>query len=138
MQKKNILLSKWLSQIRKILGNTEKHHLFLISQRLGRIDLSFRDLLDTIIYNVKVQGKKRIRTEVVENGKHRYKNIPVTFIIQYIFTGENCVFKYNFFRDNPRMARNMKMYRKSVFLANPYFKYYDSYEIVRFGETVYL
>lgn len=45
MSAMNILMGKWVSQIRKILSDSEDNHLYLISQTLRKIDVSFRDLI---------------------------------------------------------------------------------------------
>lgn len=50
MSKVNILMSKWVSQIRKILSDTPKNHLYLISQTLRKIDVDFRDLAQIFIW----------------------------------------------------------------------------------------
>jgi len=44
MSKVNIVMSKWVSQIRKILSDSPNNHLYLISQTLRKIDIDFRDL----------------------------------------------------------------------------------------------
>lgn len=50
MSKVNILMSKWVSQIRKILSDTPNNHLYLISQTLRKIDVDFRDLAQIFIW----------------------------------------------------------------------------------------
>lgn len=134
MSKHNTLMTMWFSQIRKILGNSEKNHIFLISQRLNRIDIAFRDLIDTIIYCRKVELKTKVETKTAR-GK---KKLNLTYIIQYVFKGEDCMDKYLMFRNNPRMARKGKVYTRYFFLANPFYKYYDSYQLINFGEDSYL
>ena len=69
MTKWNTLMSIWISQIRKILGDSEKTHIYLISQRIDRIDVAFRDLLHCIIHCEKFQTPNYIDTIVVEHGK---------------------------------------------------------------------
>lgn len=132
MTKWNVMMSIWISQIRKILGDSEKTHIFLVSQRLKRIDTAFRDLLHKIIYCQKYQTKQLMRTAVYDNqGKLIYKMLPVTWVIQYHFLGENCNERYEQFR------AGYKTYKyRTGFIANPYFQFYDSYQI--FGETAYL
>lgn len=44
----NILMSKWVSQIRKILSDSEHNHLYIISQTIRKIDVDFRDLIHLI------------------------------------------------------------------------------------------
>ena len=50
MSKVNILMSKWVSQIRKILSDSPNNHLYLISQTLRKIDIDFRDLAQIFIW----------------------------------------------------------------------------------------
>jgi len=138
MTKNNTLLTMWFSQIRKILGENEKNHIFLISQRISRIDKAFRDLIDTVIYCIKLEVPARLRTRIYHNKKYSYKNLPAVYVLQYIFKGENCLDKYMFFRQNPKMSKKLKLYSKNYFLGNPYFEYYDSYELVQFGESAYI
>ncbi len=128
----NTLMSIWISQIRKILGNLERTHIYLVSQRIDRIDVAFRDLLNCIIHCEKFQTVDNIRTVVFENGKRIIKSLPVTWILQYYFTGNQCIEDYSYF-----LYRGLKKYKHATgYIANPYFQYYDSYEL--FGETAYL
>jgi len=46
-------MSKWVSQIRKILQDNPNNHLYLISQTERKIDVDFRELAQIIIYNIK-------------------------------------------------------------------------------------
>jgi hypothetical protein len=45
----NIQMSKWVSQIRKILMDKPKNHLFIISQSIRKIDIDFRELAQIIV-----------------------------------------------------------------------------------------
>lgn len=138
MSKNNVLLTTWISQIRKILGDNENYHIWLISQRLGRIDVAFRDLLMKIIHCAKFQIDIPMPTYVRYRDKKILKTLPMTIIFQYEFSGVNCVRNYEFWLENPKLAKRRKLYRRSYFVANRYFQYYDSYEIVNFGEDAYL
>ena len=138
MSKNNVLFTMWFSQIRKLLGTNEKNHIILISQKLSRIDVAFRDLIDTVVFCQKVQLPYLVETEVRQNGRIVKKMLPVTLIVQYTFKGEFCVDNYYLFRDSPKMAKQGRLYKKDFFMANEYFKYYDSYEIINFGDDAYL
>jgi len=138
MTKNNVLLTQWISQIRKILGENENHHIWLISQRIERIDVAFRDLMMKIIHCEKIQLPTKIPTKVRRKGKILTKMVQITFIVQYEFTGIDCVKMYQFWLENRRLAKRMRLYKKRLFLANPYFRHYDSYEIINFGEDAYL
>lgn len=56
----NIQMSKWVSQIRKILADHPKNHLYIISQTIRKIDVDFRDLAQIIILCRKYELGKRI------------------------------------------------------------------------------
>ena len=135
MSKWNILAGIWLSQIRKIFDSSEKNHLYLMSQKLARVDIIARDLLYYIIYCQKVEMPDHlIETEVMVKGKLVKKMLPSVFIFNIHFTGVNCVEKYMYWE-----YRHLKTYDfKTYFLANPYYKFYNSYEIIKFGDEVYL
>ena len=127
----NTLMSMWISQIRKVIGDSERTHVVLLSQKIARIDVAFRDLAHKIIVCHKFETDRRIMTPVISNGRRDKVFIPVTYIIQYHFTGTNAVAKHEMF------TNGMKTYDyRTMYLANPYFQYYDSYEL--FGETDYL
>jgi hypothetical protein len=49
MTKLNIWFSKWYSQIRKVLQDSEQNHLVLITQSLRKIDIDARELASIII-----------------------------------------------------------------------------------------
>jgi len=50
MSKKNILITKWLSQIRKILQDSESNHIYFISQTARQVDVIFRELAQVIVH----------------------------------------------------------------------------------------
>ena len=127
----NTLMSMWISQIRKILGDSEKTHVVLLSQKLGRIDIAFRDLAHKIILCQKYETTKFIKTKVLSNGRIQTIKLPVIYIIQYHFIGQNCIQKLELFN----LGNKTYDYR-TMYFANPFFRYYDSYEL--FGETDYL
>jgi len=158
MTKWNTLMSIWFSQIRKILDNDEKHHMYLISQKIERIDVALRDLLHVITscqcyhqmdvngrymtvtktkYHEKYREKyplRKMRTLVTINGKKVYKMLPVTWVRQFHFRGDRALTKY----DRWAYGGEKTYDKSSFFLGNPYFKYYDSYELIKFGDDVYL
>ncbi len=131
MSKWNILFTQWLSQIRKLFGSMEKTHLYLSTQRLGGIDVVGRDLCHEIIYCRKLITTKDIMTTVKEKNKLIEKSLPETYIIKHVFRGEYCVEKFQNFMY--RISRGYDF--RTVFLANPFYKYYNSYELVKMGET---
>lgn len=135
MTRWNTLFSMWLAQIRKLLGDSEKNHLYLISQKAERIDVSARDLAGEIIYLEKITLSQVLNTKVYDSRAKRYthKLLNKTLILKRVFTGVYCLEKFNAFL----MGQDTTDY-ESYFVANPYYKFYDSYELVNFGEEVYL
>lgn len=133
MTKFNTLMSTWVAQIRKVTGSSEKTHMICISQEFERVDIAVRDLAAEIMYCIKVQrGEKR--TEIRQGKRLLKKIIPRSYIIKYHFVGPGCQQRYTAFRDFAKKSYNYR----TMFEANPYFKYYDSYELLELGEEEYL
>ena len=132
MSKKNVLMSDWLSQIRKILGASEKNHLYLITQKLRRIDVNSRDLAHLAVRCEKETYEDvKIPTEVRYKGKLITKRMPMVMITEY------------FFQDADALSRSEEHGIRSKigcrrFIANLYYKYYDSYELIDFGSQDYV
>ena len=133
MSKFNILASIWISQIRKILGDSEISNIYLITQKLMRLDTAWRDLLNAVIFCKKYEDYSRpIPTLCYQNNKLVIKILPSIYIINHYFIGMNCDLMFNNFA-----LFNEKTYTyRTSYLANPYFQYYNSFEL--FGETAYL
>ena len=91
MSKRNILMSKWISQIRKILSDSPHNHLYIISQTIRKVDVDFRELAQIII-----ECRKR-----VYKGK--------TYIVQKYYTG---IDEYFMRQHYCRMAFAADMYFK--------------------------
>ena len=134
MSRNNICMAEWVSQIRKITGASEVSDLVVISQELSRIDVALRDLAGEIIYCEKVETHEKVETKCLHNGRIVTKILPKTYIMTYYFRGTSCVEKYWLFRDQRQKTYDGRKY----YLANSYFKMYDSYQIVDFGESEYV
>ena len=107
MSIRNQLMSKWVSQIRKITSDSEHNNLYIISQKIRKIDVDFRELAHIYIECNKIQkGDKVYIINTYYEGLENYE------------IKNKCARKY--------------------FLANPYFKNFDSTEIIEFGETEYI
>jgi len=104
MSKDNILLGKWVSQIRKVLADNEQNHLYIITQQLRKIDVNFRDLTQIVVSCQQITYKNNI------------------YILHKFYDGFD---KYNI----------NKVSAKGYFHANPYFKYYDTKEMVTFDDV---
>lgn len=114
MSKMNVAGTKWIAQIRKVFGDSRYSNIYLISQRIERIDKAWRDLLQGVIHCMKI-----------EKGDDVY-------VMQYHFLSDlkmTAVGKY----DRWRMGYKAYNFR-TCFKANPYFEMYDSYEVIGGGD----
>lgn len=108
MEKNNILLSKWVSQIRKILADSDDNHLYIITQQLRKIDIDFREMLDLII----TCKPKIIRGEL------------------YI--------KLFFYDSLENYNNNIRKNYSMIYKASKYYKYYETLELIFFGEHEFI
>ena len=132
MSKRNVLLSDWLSQIRKILGASEINNLYLITQKLRRIDINSRDLAHLAIKCEKQEFKDvLIPTEVFNGKKVIVKRLPLTVIYKYFFHDADALNAYENYGINTCAG-------KSRFIGNYYYKYFNSYELINFGSEEYV
>jgi len=134
MSKRNIYLSDWLSQIRKILGESERNNLYLLTQKLRRIDINSRDLAhEVVLCRKQVYADVIIDTMVYNRDEDCYvtRKLPLTLIYKYYFAG--CDEMNNF-----ELFGKASYYKISRFVANIYYKFYDSYAMVDFGSDEYL
>lgn len=104
MSKENILMSKWVSQIRKILQDKPNNNLYIISQTMSKIDKDFRDLAHLIIKCRAIKLEKEV------------------IIIQDVYTSYE---HYEY---------GVKSFT-SYFRGKKYFDYYDSLDMVTFGDS---
>ena len=135
MTKWNVLFSQWIAQIRKILSSNESYDLILITQKLENIDIRIRRLAYQIIYCSKINKKQLQETQIYDSRSKKYKikMLPKTYIKLYYFNGTYCVDKFEAF-----LCGEKTYDRQMIYLANPYFQYYDSYEILDFGDDTYV
>lgn len=103
MSRENVLISKWISQVRKILSDSTINHLYVISQTERKIDIDIRELTHVVILCTKkiIRGKVWIKQYLYDSFASYQMSIP---------------------------------FMRKVFLGNPYFKYYDTNEMVQFGD----
>jgi hypothetical protein len=109
MSKRSIALNEWAAQIRKITNDSFTNNLFLITQRPRSIDIGFRDLASAWVLCEKVMHP---------NGD--------VYIINHIFRELESL-----------ESADMSVCLHDVFLANPYYQYFDTTKLV-FGEKEYL
>jgi len=92
MSKRNILMSKWISQIRKILADKPNNHIYMISQTLRKVDVDFRELAQVIIECSKIQiGEKVFILQKYYDGIDNY--LTRNFTYKTCFLG-NRFFKF--------------------------------------------
>ena len=104
MSGRNIALSIWISQIRKILSDSKTSHCYLITQNMRKLDVNFRDLAQVIILCNKFMKRDK------------------TYILQTYYNG---IDDFEYGKHSCRLK----------FLADPYFKYYDTNELISFGDS---
>lgn len=133
MSKRNVLMSDWLSQVRKILGENERCNLYLLTQKLRRIDINSRDLAHVIVKCEKVVHEGVLIDTVVKakDGSYEVRRLPLVVIYKYWFNDcEACqAFETLGIRS---------YYACTRFAANPYYRYYDSYRMVEMGSEEYV
>lgn len=105
MTKRNIFMTMWMSQIRKILQDDDQNDLVLITQRLGKVDIDFRELAQVIIKCKKVYTNK---------GNIRIVN--------------------EYYDDLSAAENNFKPLKRVIFDPTPYYKFYNTLSIVNFGD----
>lgn len=106
MSKRNQVFSRWLSQIRKITMDSEYNHLYVAAQKLRQIDILMRELAHIFITCQKVTKDKKI------------------FIINRYYT------------DLRLVELNARPSAKIAFRAEPYFNFYDTKELISFGDEI--
>jgi hypothetical protein len=134
MSGNNLCISQWTSQLRKICGESQRTDFVVASQEISKIDVDTRDLAYLICYCQKYEFPELIPTVCLQAGKLAVKPVPKTYILNTFFTGVDCVNNYWDFKE-----QRAKTYAyRSYYLANPYFRLYDSFQILDFGESAYI
>ena len=108
----NIAGTDFIQQIRKITHGSKYHHIVLVTQKLERLDIAWRDLLHGIV-SCEMRGDMIIRHHF-----HGIKNKDIHSAFNMHEMGEKT---YDF---------------RDCFYAPDYFKYYDTYEVI--GDSPYL
>ena len=125
--------TKWVSQIRKILGYDEENHLYVITQRPRSIDIHCRELAQYWIYCDKITLPIPMKTKMF-NGKT--KILPTHIIRQYLFDANQ--FDYENVTLERIQRSTSRAISKSGFIANPLIQFYDSYQLVDFGNEEFV
>jgi len=128
MSKENVVWSSFISQIRKVLGASEKHNFYFITQRPNAVDIQIRELTNVwILCNKVLLNNVELKTKLVKGSKMLPMNIAV---LKYF----RSLAELEFF--NATQNDNVPFY-SSWFFGNQYYKYYDSHALVDFrGEYV--
>ena len=128
MSKENVVWSSFISQIRKVLGASEKHNFYFITQRPNAVDVQIRELCNVWILCSKVLlTNVELKTKLIEGSKMLPMNIAV---LKYFRSLEELEF-YNVTQND-----NIPFY-SSWFFGNEFYKYYDSYALIDFrGEYI--
>lgn len=124
MSKFNVEATKWVAQIRKLMGQHKNNHLYIISQRPMGIDIAFRELAHAFILCKAHDTGLKKPTKTLQGTKI----LPITVITQYIFRN---IQQLEMFMLNPRLKGYAQ---KKAFVANNYYQYYDTYEVVDFDD----
>ena len=121
----NKAASIWVSQIRKILGADKHNHLFLITQKPMRIDISFRDLAH---YWVLCSFKELEQGKILTRTTSGIKKLPIAVATNKYFKTMEALQAHEL---RPRL-KNYVM--KKRFLANRYYRFYDTSELIDFED----
>ena len=123
MSKENKVWNQFISQIRKILGTSEKNHIYITTQRPHAIDVHIRDLTHIwILCNKIVIHGVEIKTETDEG----VKMLPLCVITRSYFKSLDELEYYSRFQND-----NIP-FHQDWFIGNNFYKYYRSHEIIDF------
>lgn len=116
----------WVAQIRKML-NGEEGNLYCVTQKPMRLDIAWRDLARIWVKCEKVKGNISMQTKTMK-GK---KLLPLYFIKLKYFNSLEALEAYE--------STGQRTYtHSSFFIANNFYKYYDTHEIIDFGQEEYV
>jgi hypothetical protein len=143
MSKRNKALNLWLSQIRKVLSNSQENHLYFITQRYRGIDVAWRELTHFyIVPNSKMYCPKcekeykfihpmTLKKEIKEGIKRKtcmcFPSVKKSDMINLVTTH---IFDYIPVQGFEQMTSQDYIGCKiETFVGNDYYKYYDTFEI---------
>lgn len=118
---RNIAISRWLSQIRKLLGNTKNNHLYTATQTLKKVDVNIRDLCHFVVEHSGIE----IPMSKLKGKKEYNPKWKTALIIKRTTYGSG---KSNDGVDS--YLTNSNVIAKDWFIGNQYFNKYDSFEII--------
>lgn len=104
VSKRNITITQWLAQIRKILKGHSNNHLFISTQYLRQIDVRTRDLAQ---YMIECEFRKG-------------RSIEQDLILNFHYTKSN--------------SGDFVFRKKTYFYPFNVYKYFDTHELIDFGK----
>lgn len=123
-RKLNKGLNLWVAQVRKILQGNEQNNIYLTTQRPMSVDIGWRDLAHAwIVCEKTIVPKLTTKTELYNKKKIK---LPVVVVKRRYFDSvKECLDYMHFGID--------KSFKKDKFIANGYYKYYNTHELIDFG-----
>lgn len=118
---KNIALSSWLAQVRKILGNMKDHHLFVATQTLRKVDVNIQDLCHFVVAHDSREIDMNLLKPFAEYDPKFKKALIVRRTIYGSGKANDGVYSY---------MHGINVIYQDSFIGNQYFNKYDSYEII--------
>jgi len=119
----NIALNMWIAQVRKILQGNEQNNIYVSTQRPMSIDIGWRDLAHWWVVCERKILPATMMTEVY-NGKKI--SLPISIATQKWFDNlEDCRMYM--------ITGQGKPLRKVKFIANEYYKFYNTFELITFS-----
>lgn len=120
----NIAMNLWIAQVRKILQGNEDNNICITTQRPMSIDVGWRDLTHFWVVCKKITLPVDTKTELCNGHK---LNLPVSVVQRRWFsTLKDCM--------DYMMLGIDRSVKKDKFLANNYYKYYNTFDIITFGD----
>lgn len=123
-KKINKAMNLWISQVRKILQGNENNNIYYTTQRPMSVDVGWRDLTHYWVVCEKKALPVNMKTKVY-TGK--YLSLPVVVSSGKWFDNLKSAMEY--------MQLGIgKPIRKETFVCNDYYRYYDTCELISFGD----
>jgi hypothetical protein len=121
MSNRNLAISQWMAQIRKILGNTKHNHLFIATQTLKKVDVNIRDLCHFVVEH----ESRELSMELLKGMPEYNKNHKNALMVKRTIYGSGCL------NDGVESyLHNVNILDIDGFIGNEYYNKYDSFEII--------
>lgn len=123
-KKLNLGLNMWVAQVRKVLQGNESNNLNYCTQRPMAVDIGWRDLTHAWIVCEKKELPIQIETELYNKKKVKINTVIV--FRKYFDSLKRCLEYMQFGVD--------RSFKKDKFIANMYYKYYNTTELITFSD----